>query len=348
MKSGEFFEAHERSTSGFSERAESENLYPLWEQTTVHQTGGRVAEVPFVLRWSTVEPLIADAIAETTTENTERRVLLMANPAHPHDFVPHRLTPVLQGAVQTLMPGESARPHRHTANALRFVLKDGGETYTVVDGKECRMQPRDVVLTPMDTWHGHYHKGSEPTVWYDVLDAAFAGYLDAGYFEVWKEGESVLPETLADEGFVEPGLTPVMPSSVSTVHSPRFRYSWEATQRALEKAPIGDDGSRRVRFTNPYSGANAMPSLDCYMMALDKENTRDTRSTSGSMCIVAKGSGVSTINGEELSWNEFDVFTVPRWAWASHRASTDEGAVIFIVSDRACINQNSMLKEEYR
>ena len=43
----------------------------------------------------------------------------------------------LAANIQILLPGEKARPHRHTMNALRFVLEGSGAA-TIVDGKPVR------------------------------------------------------------------------------------------------------------------------------------------------------------------------------------------------------------------
>ena len=57
------------------------------------------------------------------------------------------------------MPGEKARSHRHTPNALRLVLDAAPGAYTIVNGKRLPMAPNDVVLTPNWCWHGHGNDG---------------------------------------------------------------------------------------------------------------------------------------------------------------------------------------------
>jgi hypothetical protein len=48
----------------------------------------------------------------------------------------------------------SGRAHRHSAAALRLIIKGRGG-YTVVNGECVPMFPGDLVLTPDWTWHDH-------------------------------------------------------------------------------------------------------------------------------------------------------------------------------------------------
>ena len=73
----------------------------------------------------------------------ERRVLQLVAPKHQDE---QRTSRTLAANIQILLPGEKARPHRHSMNALRFVLEGSGAT-TIVDGKPCPMEEDDVVLT---------------------------------------------------------------------------------------------------------------------------------------------------------------------------------------------------------
>lgn len=330
-------------TPRFGERAITKNLFPLWERTTLHQTGEPRAEAPILWHWPDVQRLIEEAVDQTSTAVSERRVLLMGNPAFqkPHET---RTTSTLQGAFQILMPGESARPHRHTPNALRFMLEDGGETYTVVDGKECRMERNDIVLTPAQTWHSHFHNGSERSVWFDALDASLVGYLDCGFFEPGSKLGNY-PTTASDDAFAVPGLSPVLDDAISTAYSPRFRFPWKETLRALDAAPPLEDGTVRLRLTDPGGNGMAMWPMDSFVVRLSREPSRARRSTSSALCVVASGQGISKIGDHEIAWSERDVFTLPHWAWISHRATSDD-AVIFTVTDRGYLDRLGFLRDE--
>src|SRR5215510_497272 len=79
------------------------------------------------------------------TELAERRNLILVNPAEGNTYGTVR---TIVTAYQMIMPGEWARAHRHTPNALRLILDAEPGTYTVVDGANIAMEPGDVLLTP--------------------------------------------------------------------------------------------------------------------------------------------------------------------------------------------------------
>ena len=73
-------------------------------------------------------------------------------------------------AYQMIMPGEKARSHRHTPNALRLIIDAEPGAYTIVNGERLSMMPGDVVLTPNWCWHGHGNDSRACAYWLDVLD----------------------------------------------------------------------------------------------------------------------------------------------------------------------------------
>src|SRR3989442_13326313 len=85
---------------------------------------------PCVWRWAEIEPLLersAEFVAPG--EGTERRILRLANPGVPERTSTHTLSV----AVQYLLPAEGGPAHRHSPNALRFMLRGQG-AYTTGDG----------------------------------------------------------------------------------------------------------------------------------------------------------------------------------------------------------------------
>ena len=178
------------------------NIKPLWENVLAHKvrTSG---PPPLFWQWSKVRPLIDDAMKVTTPAAVERRVLTLTDP----DAIggPGSTCTNLTAGFQILLPGKSARPHRHTMNALRFVIEGGGAS-TVVDGKDCPMEEGDLVITPGWTWHEHVHKGDAPIIWLDALDAPLHRYLGTDVFEPGPEYD--LPSLPDDAAFAIPNLVP--------------------------------------------------------------------------------------------------------------------------------------------
>jgi len=149
----------------FHRDMEKLHVRALWERTG---QGNRPVEPTWQWRWAEMQPLIDQAVAAVSMADAERRVLSLANPHYSAGG--SGITRNISGGLQILLPGEKARPHRHSMNAIRFVLQGQGAR-TLVDGKPCPMAERDLVITPAWTWHEHIHEGSERMVWFDSLDS---------------------------------------------------------------------------------------------------------------------------------------------------------------------------------
>ena len=313
------------------------NVTPLWE-TTAHKPSGDPPRA-YHWKWQVLRPLIDKAIEVTSLETAERRVLALTNP----DAVGGRNTTTnLNGCLQVLMPGESARPHRHTANALRFVLEGNGAT-TLVDGQRCQMREGDLIITPGMSWHEHTHEGSAPIVWFDALDVPLHNYLGTAVFEPGLPKD--YPQCADAAAFQVPNIVPELPNGAS--YSPVFRYPRSAALAALAAAPLARDGSRRIRYVNPLTGAAVMSLIDCTMARLEAlHETIPYRSTSNSVCVVVEGTGTSRVGTETFAWQPRDIFTVPHGNWVSHRAHS-AGATLFAVSDREVLRRLDLLTEEY-
>ena len=320
---------------------QSHHLAPLWESPTAHKLDME-REKTQLWAWADMEPIIAGTAKIGSPEVVERRVLSLVNrkSKSPEDEATCGL---VNACYQSLLPGERARPHRHSMNALRFVLSGEGAK-TIVDGKECPMEYGDLVITPAWTWHEHVHDGEGQFIWLDVLDVALHLQLGTDAFQPGPVNE--MPPRLADSVYGTANILPVRYDELQG-YSPVFRYAYGDTAKALAKAPAGPDGARRIRYSNPTTGGPAMTMLDCTMMALDggTETSRPFRSSASTVCCVVKGEGKSVIGGETIKWKQRDVFTLPSNDWATHRALSD--AEIFMVSNRDVYRQLGLLKEEF-
>ena len=86
----------------------------------------------------------------------KRRTVQLVNPALTNKKATTR---TIQMSIQLVKPGERAECHRHTADALRFIVEGDGTGYTNVEGEQMLMEPGDLVLTPNWTWHDHLNAG---------------------------------------------------------------------------------------------------------------------------------------------------------------------------------------------
>ena len=329
----------ERSYSDIRQAWQAAKLHPLWENAVAHKSreGG---PAPNHWKWKQIRPLVADAISVTSPAAVERRVLTLMDPNSTSEI--GGTTTNLTTALQILLPGEKARPHRHTMNALRFVIEGSGAS-TIVDGKDCLMEEGDLVITPGWTWHEHVHRGSAPIIWLDALDAPLHRYLGTDAFEPGPAYD--LPNSLDDTSFAVANIVPDFGDQVP-LFSPIFRYPWAAARSAVRAAPTWKDGSRRVRYVNPITGGSTMPLIDCYLVQIDKHTeTIRFRTTSNAVCLVCEGRGTTRVGEDTLTWDAHDVFSLPHGNWISHRV--DEFAILFLVTDRDALRRLDLLKEQY-
>ncbi|HXP30818.1 MAG TPA: cupin domain-containing protein [Stellaceae bacterium] len=317
-------------------------IRPLWDRYhKILRAEPRAPDAPWLWRWSQLQGFIDRAAAEVSMDEAERRVLMLINPGFGGQVI---TTTNLFAGIQILEPGESARPHRHTASAMRFVIAGEGGA-TIVDGQNCPMVPGDLILTPNWAWHEHVNHGTSRVVWLDALDLPLTAHLDAIFAEGASGGYRPNISAFGSAAFTQGG---VMPDTVQREmsHSPMFRYSWSNVLAALDATPGRSDGSHRVRYTNPVSGGPVMPTMDCYAWRI--AGGRDTaryRTTANAVCLVVDGEGESRIGEKTLRWQKHDVFTVPHWNWASHRA-TNAAAHLFFFTDREILAGLSLLREE--
>jgi gentisate 1,2-dioxygenase len=333
----------EATPSGYDEarRAwEEAKLSPLWESAVAFREGP-AAQAPLHWQWSQMRPLVDRAIALVSPKDVERRVLLLTDPSL-NSSRRATTTKGLNAGLQILLPGERARPHRHTMDAIRFVLEGEG-AMTVVEGKECPMAEGDLVLTPGWCWHEHVHRGDRPIIWLDGLNSPLHRYLGTAEFEPGPVHD--LAPAAPDAAFQAANILPV--GDANKRHSPVFRYTYAAAVAALEAAPTGKDGSRRVKYVNPTTGGPAMALMDHQLVQLDAHvTTIPFRGNWNAICAVVEGHGTSRIGNETFAWGPKDVFTMPQGNWIVHRTESEK-ARLFVYSDREVFSRLGLLKEEY-
>jgi gentisate 1,2-dioxygenase len=301
------------------ERARVANVRPLWTNTLAHGANRAVA-APLLWSWRDISPLVEEAASMTTTDVVERRVLSLVDPHYPENGTAS--TRNLNAGFQVLMPGERARPHRHSMNAIRFVVEGSGAT-TFVDGKACPMNPGDLILTPAWTWHEHAHDGDERIVWLDVLDGQLHRFLETDAFEPGPIHDLVPPPDDA-----------------------AFLYPWRTALDALRATPAGADGMRRLRYVNPATGGAVMSSLDCALWEIGAGiTTRPASTTAHQVCTVVEGSGTTQVGNTTIRWDARDVFSLPAGQPVCHTAGNAD-ARIFVVSDREVLRRLDLLVEQ--
>lgn len=324
---------------------EEELLVPLWTEIgeiMPHHPHSRAT--PHLWRWARLRELAARAgECVPVGRGGERRAMGLANPSlggHPY------ATPTLWAAIQYLMPGENAPMHRHTQNAFRFVVEGEG-VWTVVNGDAIRMSRGDFLPQPGWNWHGHYNAATAPMAWIDGLDIPFSYYTESQFFELSEDpvrpaGE-VRPEFSRSERlWAHAGLHPVGAAG-NTRATPLLAYRWDATDRALaEQLAMEQEGfpatvspgHAAVRYVNPVTGADVMPTLRVEMHRLTLGAAfRQVREVGSSVYQVFDGGGAVRVGNQHWQVERGDLFAVPSWAPFSAQAAGGSRMDLFRFSD---------------
>ena len=307
----------------FSKEIAALDMKPLWER--VMRLAPGTAARAAIWRWQDTRPLLMRACELITAKQAERRVLMLENPMLPGTTF---ITPTLYAGLQAILPGENAATHRHTPNALRFIMEGEG-AYTAVDGERIAMRPGDFVVTPGWTWHDHGNLGTKPVVWLDGLDTAFANFFGAHFREDHPEDSRPVPR----------------PAGVSAVLS----YPYERTLEALERSAMGGEPDPshgwKLRYRDPATDRDPFPTVAAFMQRLPKGFAgRNCRSTDGAVYCVVDGKGSVHIGATHLEFAPRDVFVVP--PWEPYRFSAAADCVIFSYSDRAAQEALGFWREE--
>jgi gentisate 1,2-dioxygenase len=318
------------------------NYEPLWTMKGALTPEPVTSMVPCLWHYQEVRDLIVRAGELISAQDADRRVLAMKNPGTGPDELA-RATDTLWAAMQLVLPGEVAPPHRHTAAALRYIVEGSGG-YTVVDGRRVDMERGDFVLTPNWSSHEHGHAGEGPMIWLDGLDLPMVHTLRLIFaefgFDVPESKPSAAPALRSGE--LKPRWAGAAPSSTLV---------WKLADvlAALEDLR-GEDGSPFddliLEYRDPATNGPAMRTMSAYMQLLRPGvETQAHRHTSSAVYHVAQGSGTSVINGERLDWVPGDTFALPTWAEHSHINPGGEDALLFSFSDEPSIDALGLLRE---
>jgi gentisate 1,2-dioxygenase len=318
----------------YYDRLSKLGMAPLWEvlKNIVPDQPKSVC-APAIWHFNDVKPLVSEAGSVITTEEANRRVLVLENPTLRGKS---RITQSLYAGLQLIEPGEIAPPHRHTSAAIRFIL-DGEGAYTQVDGEKTIMSPGDFVLTPSDTAHDHGNTSKQPMIWLDVLDLPTVNFFEAGFYHhIDAEKQNTRRED--NDSLVRFG-SGVLPDGTDSAlnRSPIINYPYAKMRPILERlARAGDIDpchGARFRYANPLNGGWVMPTMGAHLALLPKGfKGKDYRSTDGTIFVCAEGKGLTKVDGQTMEWGPRDVFVIPPWQRYSH--ATSEESVLFSISDR--------------
>jgi gentisate 1,2-dioxygenase len=290
--------------------AKTVNAVPLWPVLgTLSTPEPRPKAVPHVWPFAVMRPFCEAAAKLVGTEYAERRVFSLINPALGDPYT----TDTLYAGLQTILPGEVARAHRHTIFALRFII-EGDRAYTAVEGEKVMMQRGDLVLTPQDEWHDHGNEGDNIMIWMDGLD-----------HPIWRAVPLVFTEHYGNKQF---------PSEITTKPSVR-KYPWSEMQAQLDAAP---GTSAEVPYVHRGTGGEIAATIGASALRVNAgTETPPLRETSSSIVNVYEGSGTVTIGEETLRFAQGDIIAVPAWKKVRFRSDPGRTMYLFRMHDRPLV-----------
>jgi gentisate 1,2-dioxygenase len=282
----------------------AEPLWPLLGEVSPPFPTAKAAA--FVWSYERLRPFCERAARLVGTDLAERRVFMLINPKLKAPFT----TDTLYAGLQTILPGEVARAHRHSPFALRFII-EGERGFTAVEGEKVMMQRGDLVLTPAWEWHDHGNEGDVPMIWLDGLD-----------LPLWQ----VMPSNFTEH---YEGLR--YPSELLRGESNR-RYPWDEMQAKLDAAsgPVAHE-----RYLMRSGGDDISKTIGASAYRLDAgAHTEPFRETASAVMHAYEGSGRTRVGDALLEWKQGDTFSVPAWQTVVHENTGDGTAYLFRFDDR--------------
>jgi gentisate 1,2-dioxygenase len=330
----------------FHRMIHSHHIHGLWEVAAQKTPHPEPQAIPYIWRWSLMSRIVDDSCVAVPVGD-ERRAMQLFNPGLGGEW---STTGTLIAAVQVLMPGESARAHRHSPSAIRFVMCGDG-AYTAVEGEKLVMHKGDLVLTPNWQWHDHGNETDEVVVWMDGLDVPLTKALGGMFFEMGTEQHRVETKPVGESRnlYARARMTPTWIKDYPRF-SPLAVYSYEQAREALH-ALRDHDGSPyegvALEFTHPHTGASALLTMRCQMHLIRPGQKLKARRVVGtSIFNVVQGTGRTIVDGVPFDWSENDILALPSWAMHEHHNTGSEDAILFSMNDHPVIEKLGFWREE--
>ncbi len=347
-----------------------QNMFPFWAASAGVQhdevrrlMGESPRAAPFLWSYAgQIEPLLVKSARLVTTIESERRSLILVNPA----LAPRRATvTTMYTAYRLNDPNEVMPPHRHSPSAIRFGLT-GRQNFTGVEGEDITFGPGDLVLTPHDTWHNHGNVGDEPAVNLSVLDLPLVETLNAIYFEhdykesadgqemARKKQSARFPGDYSQRIYGQGGFLPrfVSHHRGTGKASPMYCYRWEPLRAILEhhKSWDGDPyEALMIEYVDPTNGAPVFKTMTFFAQMLRPgERTRPLQQTASLLVTPFEGGGLghSLVGGKRFDWQQFDTLAVPGGEWYEHvNESKTAPVVLFVASDEPALRALGLHKK---
>lgn len=300
---------------------------------------------PHLWPWRDISEILHEAVNNVPKEEAHRRFI-----GYQHPDLEMGTTPNLMLGAQLLVAREEAPCHRHTMDAVRFVVQGDGTTATVVEGEEFPMARGDLITTPNWSWHDHLSGGGMDTIWLDGAVAPLIGSFGIGFAEQHQAPQQTVSRPKGWSGAQFGALQAKYPDASTTAYRPPFRYPWTRTREKLEilaERPGDPCDAVTVSFSDPVTGGPTLPTIGCEMTMLrPHEFTVSHRHTAAAVYHVFEGEGITMIGEDRVEWHKGDAFVVPCWAWHRHANESNDAALLFSITDAPVMRALGFWREE--
>jgi 1-hydroxy-2-naphthoate dioxygenase len=300
---------------------------------------------PKLWNWPTLRGALDEAAIHITKEEAHRRFIGLQHPD-----LEVGTTPNLMLGAQLIRAGEMAPPHRHTMDAIRFVVEGDGGACTVVEGERFHMSKGDLITTPNWSWHDHINESEQDTVWLDGAVAPLIMHFGIGFAEPHQQEHQPVAKRDGWSSLQFGPLQPRRPDYSRTARRPPYRYSWADASRALsqlaEAAPEPHDDTV-LHYADPVTGGPTLATIDCELQQLRPGFSGGAhRHTHATIYHVVAGEGTSVIGDSRIEWRAGDSFVVPVWSWHRHANAGSAPAILFSISDKPLMHALGFDREE--
>jgi len=326
------------------------HLTPLWtDERAIVPSQPVPSAVPWLWKWSQLYEFgLRSSELVALDRGGDRRAMGLSNPGmHGMPYA----SPTLWAAVQWLNGREVAPAHRHSSEAVRFIIEGHG-AYTTVNGDKVYLERGDFVINPAWHWHDHGSDEDVPMIWMDALDLPINNYLGASFFEPASQQSQ---EITAAVGAVikKYGVGQMRPAweAPCRQYTPLSTYKWETTERALnnlaevDASPFDDVA---LEYINPHTGGPVLNTLTGWVQMLRPGvHTKAHRQVNSAVYHVFEGRGATIIDGVRFDWERGDIFVIPSWRYHEHlNESRNERAILLSVQDTPVMTALGKYREE--
>lgn len=234
---------------------------------------------------------------------------------------------MIDARVIELAPGERTSTHRHSHDAVCFVLE--GQGVTTIGSERYAWMRWDALHTPSWSWHRHENTGKGPARLLAITDAPLNATLGLSRIE---DAGDVPPEP--DEPLRIPRLSSDRGYDAEVASAAAM---WEARRSARRHTSFGDltlrsspRGSRTALLVDQSLGYRTTGLSIALFQIPPGGKQANHRHPGEALLYIVEGRGHSMVDGERYEWSQGDGVIVNQYVWHQHFNSSPDGVATVI------------------